>query len=134
MSSLPALLLRVGSTALLLVGAATAVFFLISFVPGDPAAAMLGEGAAPFDVEALRHDLGLDRPIVEQHAAWMRGLARGDLGKSIPVDQALRRTSLAGVSTPHVVLAPAAAILLVVLATNVPGDALVERLAARRSR
>ena len=74
---------RLASVALLLWGAATVVFFLIHLIPGDPAAAMLGEGAAPGDVAVLRHDLGLDRPLPAQYGAWLAGLARGDLGRSL---------------------------------------------------
>lgn len=74
---------RLAGVPFLLLGAATVVFFLIHLVPGDPAAAMLGEGAAPSDVAALRRDLGLDRPIPRQYATWVAGLSRGDLGKSI---------------------------------------------------
>jgi peptide/nickel transport system permease protein len=47
---------RLLAVPLLLLGAATVVFFLIHLVPGDPAAAMLGEGASPADVAALRSD------------------------------------------------------------------------------
>jgi ABC-type dipeptide/oligopeptide/nickel transport system permease component len=61
---------------------ATLVFALIHLVPGDPAQSMLGEGASPEEVRQLRHALGLDRPLVEQYAAFMTGLARGDLGSS----------------------------------------------------
>ncbi|HKC24150.1 MAG TPA: ABC transporter permease [Thermoanaerobaculia bacterium] len=74
---------RLGSLLLLLLGAATVVFFLIHLIPGDPAAAMLGEGAAPADVAALRSALGLDRPLPVQYASWLKGLAHGDLGASI---------------------------------------------------
>jgi peptide/nickel transport system permease protein len=68
---------------LLLLGAATVVFFLIHLIPGDPAAAMLGEGASPADVAALRTALGLDRPLPVQYGSWLEGLAKGDLGLSI---------------------------------------------------
>ncbi len=74
---------------LLLWSAATVVFFLIHLIPGDPAAAMLGEGAAPGDVAALRHDLGLDRPLLEQYGVWLGGLARGDLGRSLQTRRAV---------------------------------------------
>jgi ABC-type dipeptide/oligopeptide/nickel transport system permease component len=77
------ILRRVGGVVLLLVGAATVVFFLIHLVPGDPAAAMLGEGASPADVAALKHDLGLDRPLPVQYGSWLAGLAKGNLGRSI---------------------------------------------------
>jgi len=86
---------RLASVALLLWGAATVVFFLIHMIPGDPAAAMLGEGAAPGDVAALRHDLGLDRPLPAQYGAWLSGLARGEMGHSLqtrrPVLAEIRR-------------------------------------------
>src|SRR5947209_15160870 len=60
----------------------TLVFGLIHMVPGDPVALMLGEGASIAEVEGLRHELGLDRPLIEQYRTYMRGLIRGDLGIS----------------------------------------------------
>src|ERR1041385_6541806 len=60
----------------------TLVFGLIHWVPGDPVAQMLGEGASVGQVEALRHELGLDRPVLEQYLTYVRGLFRGDLGRS----------------------------------------------------
>jgi ABC-type dipeptide/oligopeptide/nickel transport system permease component len=70
-------------TVLVLVGVATLVFSLIHLVPGDPAQAMLGEGASPDDIGQLRARLGLDRPLAEQYWTYMRGLVRGDLGTSL---------------------------------------------------
>ncbi len=61
----------------------TVVFFLIHLVPGDPAALMLGESAEPGDVEALRQQLGLDKPLMAQYSAYLAGLLRLDLGRSI---------------------------------------------------
>jgi ABC-type dipeptide/oligopeptide/nickel transport system permease component len=66
-----------------LLGVATLVFSLIHFIPGDPAQAMLGEGAAPEDVAQLRERLGLDRPLLVQYGSFLGGLARGDLGVSL---------------------------------------------------
>ena len=66
-----------------LLGVATLVFSLIHMIPGDPAQAMLGETASAADVAALRSKLGLDRPLLEQYAAFLGGLARGDLGTSL---------------------------------------------------
>jgi peptide/nickel transport system permease protein len=74
---------RLLTVPLLLLGAATVVFFLIHLVPGDPVAAMLGEGAAPADVVSLRAQLGLDKPVHVQYLNWLRGLGRGDLGVSL---------------------------------------------------
>src|SRR5687768_2540402 len=70
-----------------LVGVATLVFSLIHFIPGDPAQAMLGEGAAPEDVAQLRQRLGLDRPLLVQYGSFLQGLVRGDLGVSLRNDQ-----------------------------------------------
>src|SRR5206468_3373245 len=58
------------------------VFGLIHMVPGDPVAQMLGEGASVAEIEGLRHDLGLDRPVLEQYRIYMTGLLHGDLGIS----------------------------------------------------
>jgi peptide/nickel transport system permease protein len=65
-----------------LLGVATLVFALIHLVPGDPAQAMLGEGASQDEVARLRTSLGLDRPLLAQYGAFLSGLVRGDLGTS----------------------------------------------------
>ena len=65
------------------VGVATLVFLILHLTPGDPVEAMLGETALAADKEALRRALGLDRPWWEQYAAFLAGLARGDLGFSL---------------------------------------------------
>lgn len=62
---------------------ASLVFSLIHLIPGDPVEMMLGEGAQRSDVESLRHDLGLDRPLLEQYGSYMSGLVRADLGRSL---------------------------------------------------
>jgi ABC-type dipeptide/oligopeptide/nickel transport system permease component len=81
------LLRRILLTVPVLLGVATLVFSLIHLVPGDPAVAMLGEGAAPQDVEELRRSLGLDRPLIEQYAAFLGQAATGDLGRSFRTGQ-----------------------------------------------
>src|SRR4030081_2025510 len=67
----------------------TLVFGLIHLVPGDPVAQMLGEGASVGEVEHLRHDLGLDRPVLEQYRTYMLGVLHGDLGHSIRNQEAV---------------------------------------------
>lgn len=81
------LLRRLILTIPVLIGVATLVFALIHLVPGDPAQAMLGEGASPQDVAQLRERLGLDRPLTMQYASFMTGLLHGDLGVSLRTDQ-----------------------------------------------
>ncbi len=65
------------------IGVATLTFAIIHLVPGDPVIAMLGETAAPADIVGMRRQLGLDRPLLTQYAAYLGGLAVGDLGESI---------------------------------------------------
>jgi ABC-type dipeptide/oligopeptide/nickel transport system permease component len=89
------LLRRLLLTIPVLLGVATLVFALIHLVPGDPAQAMLGESASPEDVDRLRKNLGLDKPLLTQYGAFLAGVGRGDLGKSFrsgqPVAQEIGR-------------------------------------------
>jgi ABC-type dipeptide/oligopeptide/nickel transport system permease component len=73
---------RLALTVPVLLGVATLVFALIHLVPGDPAAAMLGESAPPADLVELRARLGLDRPLLIQYRDYLAGLLVGDLGTS----------------------------------------------------
>ena len=76
------LIRRLLLTIPVLLGVATLVFALIHLVPGDPAQAMLGEGASQEEVLKLRQVLGLDQPLVSQYKSFLGGIARGDLGTS----------------------------------------------------
>src|ERR671933_664932 len=58
------------------------VFIITSVLPGDTAQAMLGQGATPTTVAALRHRLGLDRPPPLRYLLWLGNLLRGNLGDS----------------------------------------------------
>ena len=61
------------------------VFAVMRIIPGDPALVILSEGDATFtleELEALRVELGTNRPIVVQYLEWVGGLAVGDLGES----------------------------------------------------
>jgi peptide/nickel transport system permease protein len=68
-------------------GVVTITFALMHMIPGDPVDAILGTEANPQTREALRHDLGLDRPLLTQYANWWWHLLQGDLGKSVMVNQ-----------------------------------------------
>jgi peptide/nickel transport system permease protein len=70
-----------------LLGVATLVFSLIHLVPGDPAQAMIGDGASPQDVAELRKTLGLDQPLLTQYVTFLRNAIKGDLGKSFRTGQ-----------------------------------------------
>jgi ABC-type dipeptide/oligopeptide/nickel transport system permease component len=81
------LIRRLVLTIPVLIGVATLVFALIHFIPGDPAAAMLGEGATQEEVNQLRERLGLNRPLIVQYGSFLKGVLRGDLGVSLRNDQ-----------------------------------------------
>jgi ABC-type dipeptide/oligopeptide/nickel transport system permease component len=109
------LLRRIVLTIPVLLGVATLVFSLIHLVPGDPAQAMLGEGASQKDVIELRARLGLDRPLLEQYGGFLKGVVRGDLGSSFRTGQPVTSSILERVPAT-VELALAAMLVALVVA------------------
>lgn len=87
--SIQALLRRLGGMIVVLAIVATVVFVIVRVTPGDPAAVMLGSDATPEDVAQLRHQMGLDAPLVVQYGQFMVGLLHGDLGQSIFLGQSV---------------------------------------------
>lgn len=77
------LLRRVLSTIPVLGLVAIFVFLLLQMTPGDPAIVIAGDYATTQQIEAIRQQLGLDRPVMEQMFVWFGRLAQGDLGTSI---------------------------------------------------
>ncbi len=57
-------------------------FLMLNTLPGDVAYVIGGEEAAAGDIEAIRRELGLERPIVLRYLAWLGRVATGDLGRS----------------------------------------------------
>ncbi|SDO23812.1 peptide/nickel transport system permease protein [Paenibacillus sp. yr247] len=66
-----------------LLGVTFVVFLIIQLVPGDPAVLLAGENASAEQVAQLRHQLGLDQPIIIQYLSYVADVFRGDLGESI---------------------------------------------------
>jgi peptide/nickel transport system permease protein len=58
-------------------------FLLLHLIPGDPVLTMLGQDASLEQIEMLRKELFLDRPVYEQYGRWLFNVMRGDFGKSI---------------------------------------------------
>jgi len=58
-------------------------FSLMQVLPGDPARLALGWEASQDDVDALRRDLNLDKPLLIQYWLWIKDLLNGNFGKSI---------------------------------------------------
>ena len=69
-----------------LLAASALVFAVLDVLPGNAAETMLGESATPESLKALSAKLGLDQPPLARYAAWMKGLAAGDMGISISYD------------------------------------------------
>jgi peptide/nickel transport system permease protein len=74
---------RLLQAILLLFLVSVAVFLLVHLVPGDPARLVLGDQARQEDVEALRQQLGFNRPLFIQYLDYLGGLLQGDLGTSL---------------------------------------------------
>ncbi|EQC45592.1 ABC transporter permease [Bacteriovorax sp. Seq25_V] len=67
-----------------LVGISLLSFIVIRLVPGDPVMLMLGErGADPEVYMEMKKNLGLDKPILEQYAIYMKNAVQGDFGRSL---------------------------------------------------
>jgi peptide/nickel transport system permease protein len=81
--------LLLGLLVLLLVS--VVVFAATQALPGDPARAILGRSATPASLAALRRQLHLDRPVLEQYWAWLAGLLHGNLGMSLAAQQPVTR-------------------------------------------
>jgi glutathione transport system permease protein len=74
---------RILSTIPLLLVISFLVFMFIHMIPGDPARLIAGQDATKADVEVVRGQLGLDKPLLVQYGDYMKGLVTGDLGMSI---------------------------------------------------
>lgn len=59
------------------------IFSMIHFIPGDPAAVMLGDTATEAQVEMLREKMGLNEPYLIQYFKWITRSLKGNLGESI---------------------------------------------------
>lgn len=78
-----------------ILGVSTLVFFFIHLIPGDPVELMLGESAEPADKAALREELGLNKPILQQYFQFLGRLAQGNLGRSLHTHKPVLQSILA---------------------------------------
>jgi peptide/nickel transport system permease protein len=89
------ILIRIGLGILTLFLVSVLVFVATQALPGDTARAILGrEAANTARYEALREQLGLNKPVAEQYLGWLGGVVTGDLGNSLAQDEPV--TSLIG--------------------------------------
>ncbi len=81
-SVLKIILQRLALGALTLFVVSIVIFAAVNMLPGDFAEVILGQGATPEATEAIRRDLGLDRPLIPRYFEWLGGAVQGDLGTS----------------------------------------------------
>jgi peptide/nickel transport system permease protein len=83
------LLKRLGLMVLTLWILSLIVFLAGQVLPGDPGRAILGNLASQSSVQALDHQLGVDRPLITQYLSWIGGLLHGNLGRSYTYQSAV---------------------------------------------
>jgi peptide/nickel transport system permease protein len=105
---------RLASLLATLIAASVVIFVVMEILPGDPAAYMLGLNAEPATVAALRHQLGLDAPLLQRYLSWIAGFFTGDFGLSytyrVPVGELI--ADRLWVSVPLALMALALSILI----------------------
>ena len=116
---------RIVSLTLSLIVASAVIFAVVDLVPGDPASFMLGTGARPDTVAALREQMGLNLPWPVRYAHWLGGVLHGDLGTSLAY-----KTPVAGMIWDRVQVSLPLALMALAIAAAVAFP--VGMLAARR--
>mgnify|MGYP003365259934 CR=1 FL=1 len=110
------LLTRFAALVATLLAASLVVFVVLDVLPGDPALLILGTGARPDTLAALRHQMGLDLPAWWRYLLWIGGILHGDWGVSatygVPVGDLIAARAL--VSLPLAVLAIVLSTLLAI--------------------
>ncbi len=95
----------------------TITFFIAALAPGDPAQLAAGQHSDPATINRVRHEMGLDRPLMARYVTYVTDALHGDLGKSFydrePVIDFIKR------GLPNTALLALCAILLA-LAVGVP--------------
>ncbi len=107
---------RIGQALLASFGVLTIVFFVMR-LSGDPTLLLVPEGASAAQIAELRHQLGFDRPLMVQFAAYLADLIRLDFGESL-----VQRAPVLGILTERIpyTVALAAGALFVALGVGIP--------------
>jgi peptide/nickel transport system permease protein len=92
--TLRAVLIRIATTLITLLGVAIIVFVTIRLAPGDPIAMMLPPGASQEDMDQLRALYGLDKSIPQQFFIWIGQVLHGDFGTSISLRENVMKVIL----------------------------------------
>jgi len=77
------ILKRFGMLIIVIIGITLITFTISHIIPGDPAKLAAGPKARAEQIEQVRKELGLDKPLYQQYFTYLSGLIKGDLGTSI---------------------------------------------------
>jgi peptide/nickel transport system permease protein len=94
----------------LVLAVVTATFLLINLAPGDPARLWVGPSAGAAELEAARHALGLDRPLILRYLTWLWHFATGDWGLSLIQNRPVSRIVLDAL--PHTIILSTTSIIV----------------------
>ncbi len=103
----------------LILGIATLVFFVVNLAPGDPAQYLLSRGMSAGVLAQMRHNFGLDQPLLVRYLKWMGSLLTGNLGYSYSYDRPVLDVLLTFL--PNTLLLSGCALLLAFLVGMVLG-------------
>ncbi|MDX5474923.1 MAG: ABC transporter permease [Bacillaceae bacterium] len=81
------ILRRLAQTIPVIIGVTFVVFFIMQLVPGDPAVLLAGEGASEETIQAIREQLGLNKPMLVQYFDYLSNIVKGDFGVSLKNSQ-----------------------------------------------
>lgn len=110
---------------LTLFAASLIIFAATQVLPGDAARSILGRAAQPESLAALRHQLGLDKPVTHQYWEWISGVFTGDLGSSLA--NGLAVTNVLGERLLY-----SSFLMLIAAAISVPLGVVLGAVSARR--
>lgn len=107
-------LTRLVYLALVLAVMSVLIFVVTQAMPGDVASMIAGQFASKEVVDAIAVKLGLDQPLVVQYGQWAAGILRGDLGRSLVLEQPIAPILMEALARSLVLAVVALAVVAVV--------------------
>jgi peptide/nickel transport system permease protein len=113
---------RIPSALVVLFLASIAIFAVLRLTPGSPAVVLAGPEADPATIASITHELGLDRPLPEQYALWLRGVVTGQMGQSYILGAPIATLIGRGLSnTAELTIAAMVLAIVIALAAGITG-------------
>lgn len=77
------ILKKIAASMLVVLFVSVLVFLIMHLIPGDPVRLMMGIDATQEEVDAVKAELNLDKPLPQQYLLWIQDIAKGDFGVSL---------------------------------------------------